>query len=210
MPQLEHVTHFSIGLMPQLCDTFYMLLCDSKCGVHCVCVAQEGSGAGTLDMLSGLGVSAAADARLQLHSVLAGGKRRVTAEFCQAHAQDGGAAAALKLQTVSCLKVLLDAEASVLRMLCSCVLAAVYIVSCGAHLPCCLCLCCDALLCVLLCCMQLLFRVQAKSWLKLLIAPLGGSLEALGRSIAPVRGGASLLLLLLTHRWGSSESSCAC
>lgn len=41
----------------------------------------------------------AADARLQLHSVLAGGKRRVTAEFSQA-AQDG-AAAALKLHSVS-------------------------------------------------------------------------------------------------------------
>ena len=50
-------------------------------------------------MLSGLGVTGAADARLQLHSVLAGGKRRVTAEFSQA-AKDG-AAAALKLRTVS-------------------------------------------------------------------------------------------------------------
>lgn len=37
--------------------------------------------------------------------------------------------------------------------------------------------------------LQLLFRVHAKSWLKLMIAPLGGSLEALGRSITPVRGG---------------------
>jgi hypothetical protein len=36
---------------------------------------------------------------------------------------------------------------------------------------------------------QLLFRVHAKSWLKLMIAPLGGGLEALGRSITPVRGG---------------------
>lgn len=38
---------------------------------------------------------------------------------------------------------------------------------------------------------QLLFRVQAKEWLKLMIAPLGGGLEALGRSITPVRGGCS-------------------
>jgi hypothetical protein len=37
--------------------------------------------------------------------------------------------------------------------------------------------------------MQLLLRVHAKDWLKLMIAPLGGSLEALGRSITPVRGG---------------------
>lgn len=60
---------------------------------------QEANTAGTLAMLSGLGVTGAADARLQLHSVLAGGKRRVTAEFSQA-AKDG-AAAALKLRTVS-------------------------------------------------------------------------------------------------------------
>lgn len=63
------------------------------------CVAQETDGPGALAMLSGLGVGGAADARLQLHSVLAGGKRRITAEFSQA-AQDG-AAAALKLQAVS-------------------------------------------------------------------------------------------------------------
>jgi hypothetical protein len=59
---------------------------------------QEANASHALSMLSGLGVDGAADARLQLHSVLAGGKRRVTAEFCQA-AQDG-AAAALKLQSV--------------------------------------------------------------------------------------------------------------
>lgn len=41
--------------------------------------------------------------------------------------------------------------------------------------------------CVLL--LQLLFRVQVKEWLKLMIAPLSGGLEALGRSITPVRGG---------------------
>jgi hypothetical protein len=61
-------------------------------------------------MLSELGVAGAADARLQLHSVLAGGKRRITAEFSQAAQQ--GAAAALKLQAVSsirCSHVLLPA-----------------------------------------------------------------------------------------------------
>lgn len=93
--------------------------------------SQEAQGAEGLSMLSGLGVTGAAHAVLQLHSVLANGKRRVTAEFCQA-AQEGSAAA-LRLH-------------------------------------------------------RLLFRVQAKSWLKLMIAPLGGSLEALGRSITPVRG----------------------
>jgi hypothetical protein len=62
------------------------------------CVVQESDGPGALAMLSGLGVGGAADARLQLHSVLAGGKRRITAEFNQAAQQ--GAAAALKLQAV--------------------------------------------------------------------------------------------------------------
>jgi hypothetical protein len=64
-------------------------------------LVQEANTAGTLAMLSGLGVAGAADTRLQLHSVLAGGKRRVTAEFSQA-----GQTAALKLQKVSgCWKV---------------------------------------------------------------------------------------------------------
>lgn len=63
-----------------------------------VASVQEASCPHALSMLSGLRVCGAADARLQLHSVLAGGKRRVTAEFCQT-AQDG-AAAALKLQSV--------------------------------------------------------------------------------------------------------------
>jgi hypothetical protein len=63
--------------------------------VHPPCV-QEANTAGTLAMLSGLGVAGAADTRLQLHSVLAGGKRRVTAEFSQA-----GQTAALQLQRVS-------------------------------------------------------------------------------------------------------------
>lgn len=40
--------------------------------------------------------------------------------------------------------------------------------------------------CVLL---QLLLRVQPKRWLQLMIAPLGGSLDVLGRSLTPVRGG---------------------
>lgn len=70
----------------------------NACVLGVVCV-QEGSSSEALSMLSGLGVCGAADARLQLHSLLAGGKRRVTAEFCQA-AHDG-AAAALKLHSVS-------------------------------------------------------------------------------------------------------------
>jgi len=60
---------------------------------------QEAQGAEGLSMLSGLGVTGAAHAVLQLHSVLANGKRRVTAEFCQA-AQEGSAAA-LRLHRVS-------------------------------------------------------------------------------------------------------------
>jgi hypothetical protein len=63
-----------------------------------LCV-QESNSSEPLSMLSDLGVCGAADARLQLHSVLAGGKRRVTAEFRQA-AQDGSATA-LKLHSVS-------------------------------------------------------------------------------------------------------------
>jgi hypothetical protein len=62
-----------------------------------LCV-QESESSEALSMLSGLGVCGTADARLQLHSVLAGGKRRVTAEFCQA-AQEG-AAATFKLHSV--------------------------------------------------------------------------------------------------------------
>ncbi len=62
-------------------------------------LVQEANTADTLAMLSGLGVAGAAVARLQLHSVLAGGKRRLTAEFSQA-VQDGPAAA-LKLTSVS-------------------------------------------------------------------------------------------------------------
>jgi hypothetical protein len=65
-------------------------------GVLCV---QESNSSEALSMLSGLGVCGAADARLQLHSVLAGGKRRVTAEIRQAPQE--GAAAALKLHSVS-------------------------------------------------------------------------------------------------------------
>lgn len=50
---------------------------------------QESAGSDTLAMLEALGADGQADGRLALHSVLAGGKRRATAELQHARQQDG-------------------------------------------------------------------------------------------------------------------------
>ncbi|WIA38684.1 hypothetical protein OEZ86_001989 [Tetradesmus obliquus] len=90
----------------------------------------ESQGADTLGMLHGLGAAGQADGRLMLHSVLAGGKRRITAEL--AHMPQHGGQALLQLQ-------------------------------------------------------RLLYRVQIKKSLQLLIAPLGGSIDAIGRAVTPIQ-----------------------
>lgn len=215
--------------------------------------------------LAALGAGAASDVRLQLHSVLAGGKRRLTAELGHT-----AGAACLQLQRVSCsvplcvgvgvgvlgrkvgvrlmemaqhwqsmlcqtgtfsylawlggacsyitcigpwqrracsdTAVLLLQDAglaarsslAVRRLLACCGMGGVLIADSliGVCLPrhhqclprhhpaaC----CCFVLL--LRYFLQLLYRVQAKSWLQLMIAPLGGSLDVFGRSVTPVRGG---------------------
>jgi hypothetical protein len=51
---------------------------------------QEGQGSDTLSMLHALGAAGQADGRIALHSVLAGGKRRITAELSHSSEQEGG------------------------------------------------------------------------------------------------------------------------
>jgi hypothetical protein len=51
---------------------------------------QEAQGANTLGMLHALGAAGQADGRIALHSVLAGGKRRITAELAHSSEQEGG------------------------------------------------------------------------------------------------------------------------
>lgn len=55
----------------------------------CCVYPQESQGADTLGMLHALGAAGQADGRLMLHSVLAGGKRRITAELAHMPQQDG-------------------------------------------------------------------------------------------------------------------------
>lgn len=43
---------------------------------------------------------------------------------------------------------------------------------------------------------QLLYRVQIKKSLQLLIAPLGGSIDAIGRAVTPIQGGIFVLPVL--------------
>jgi hypothetical protein len=70
---------------------------------------QEPDGGDVLSMLSAIGAGPQADARLQLHSVLTGGKRRITAELSQPPPAAAAAAAGatrepvLKLQKVMTL-----------------------------------------------------------------------------------------------------------
>ncbi|KAF6257015.1 hypothetical protein COO60DRAFT_1526227, partial [Scenedesmus sp. NREL 46B-D3] len=90
----------------------------------------EARGSDTLGMLHALGAAGQADGRVALHSVLAGGKRRVTAEL--APASQMGGQAMLQLQ-------------------------------------------------------KLLYRVQIGKSLQLLIAPLGGGVDAIGRAITPIQ-----------------------
>lgn len=65
------------------------------------CVMQEPSAADAVSLLSALGASGQVDGRLQLHSVLAGEKRRVTAEIGQAVADHDRGAPLLQLTKVT-------------------------------------------------------------------------------------------------------------
>jgi hypothetical protein len=51
---------------------------------------QETQEADTLGMLHALGAAGQADGRIALHSVLTGGKRRITAELAHSSEQEGG------------------------------------------------------------------------------------------------------------------------
>jgi hypothetical protein len=65
----------------------------------CPVCTQESRGSDTLGMLHALGAAGQADGRVMLHSVLAGGKRRITAEL--AHTAQEGGQPLLQLQKVS-------------------------------------------------------------------------------------------------------------
>ncbi|KAF8059177.1 hypothetical protein HT031_005349 [Scenedesmus sp. PABB004] len=120
--------------------------------------SQEARSGDALAMLAGLGAGGVADGRLQLHSVLAGGKRRVTATLAPRPTRAGR-------RCCSCSRC--AAGAGPPRRAPACWRR-------RAHLP------------APPAPPQLLYRVQIKDWLQLMVAPLGGTLDALGRGLTPI------------------------
>jgi hypothetical protein len=75
--------HTAVGLI-----TCHVLTPFTRCIAVYFC-SQESRSADTLGMLHALGAAGQADGRIMLHSVLAGGKRRITAELAHTAQEDG-------------------------------------------------------------------------------------------------------------------------